>query len=473
MAPDIGELVAALPEELGEQRQEPSQALRDLLTKLSHQPVPVGRLTRFWALGSLKAKIAVAYLAWWIRTSYVRGDDRAAALNETHLKAAIALLGTMSYLRGTVMKIGQTLASYPSLVPEQFVDMLGALHFEAPPMHFSLLREHVRNELGQDPEDLFAEFDTKAFAAASLGQVHRARLKNGRQVAVKIQYPQIAKTIRSDFKNFNAIVFPMRLSKNWDNLKTQWQDICDMLERETDYELEAESLRKARLVFRDDDEVVVPRVYPELSTRHVLTMDFIAGKHMAAFLQTNPTQERRDRHGHQIFLAWSRLYYQLHTIYADPHPGNFLFMDDGRLGLIDFGCCREADAEEWDYLVAAEHVARAEDVRSAMRPLMVRSVDLEREDQLDAEWMSLLQDWCTWIWEPLEVDAPFDFGNPEYLKRGMHLLADLMRRRYVRSRPTNTWISRSLVGIRSLAYQLRARINLKKMLDEETTVVSR
>ncbi len=217
--PRIAELIDALPVE-SPQEAEQGAALQDLLRRLSHKRVPIGRLNRFWVLGTLQAKIAAAYLAWWLRTGYAAKEKKQLALNETHLKAALKLLGGMTYLRGAIMKAGQVIATHPDVVPEQFADVLGRLHFEAPPMHYSLLREFVRNELGDDPEDLFDEFETRAFAAASLGQVHRARVKgSGQLVAIKIQYPNIGRTIRDDFRNFMALLSPMRLSGDWDNLK--------------------------------------------------------------------------------------------------------------------------------------------------------------------------------------------------------------------------------------------------------------
>ncbi len=279
MAPDIGELVAALPDDLEEGSSTGKSSLPELLAQLSRKPVPVGRLARMWTLGTMEAKIAAAYLAYWIRSSYATKDEKERQLNETHLKAALQLLGGMSYLRGAIMKIGQTLAQYPQVVPAEYAEILGKLHFEAPPMHYSLLREHLRNELGADPEEVFAEFEHKAFAAASLGQVHRARLKSGEAVAVKVQYPNIARTIESDFRNFMALMTPMRLSKDWDNIRAQWEDIQQMLTWETDYLREADFLRRARAVFADDEGIVVPRVFDEFSTKRVLTMEFIEGVH--------------------------------------------------------------------------------------------------------------------------------------------------------------------------------------------------
>ncbi len=166
------------------------------------RPVPLGRWRRLRVLATLQAQIAAAYLFHWVRGWFLQADERERRLAETHWKVALRLLDSMGYLRGAVMKVGQTLANFPDIVPREFVETLDQLHYSAPPMHWALLREMVRNELGDDPENVFAWFDTNAFAAASLGQVHRARVKSGQDVAVKIQYPGMARAIREDFRNF-------------------------------------------------------------------------------------------------------------------------------------------------------------------------------------------------------------------------------------------------------------------------------
>src|SRR5258708_36537301 len=215
----------------------------------------------------------------------------------------------MSYLRGAVMKVGQTLANFPDIVPREFVETLEHLHFDAPPMHWSLLREMVFNELSDDPENLFESFEKRAFAAASLGQVHRARLKGGEEVAVKIQYPGIARTIREDFRNFFLFLLPGRLGKDWENMKDQFDDLRTRLERETDYEAEAVTLAKVRPLFREDEGIVVPRVFPQHSTARILTMERLGGVHLSEYLAQEPSQAERNAAARKVLRAWFRMMY--------------------------------------------------------------------------------------------------------------------------------------------------------------------
>src|SRR5256885_12629021 len=161
--PSIAQLVKALPDheavEVARDRTLPAPTRE----ATSLRPVPVGRLRRIGLLGTLQAKIAAAYFFYWVRGWFKDADERETLLAETHWRTAVRVLDSMSYLRGATMKIGQTLGSYPDIVPAAFVETLEQLHFDAPPMHWSLLREMVFNELGDDPENIFDSFEKRAF----------------------------------------------------------------------------------------------------------------------------------------------------------------------------------------------------------------------------------------------------------------------------------------------------------------------
>ena len=219
----------------------------------SMRPVPVGWFRRLRLLGTMQAKVGAAYLFHWLRGWFKDADENKRLLAETHWRTAVRILDTMSYLRGATMKVGQMMGNFPDIAPQEFTETLEKLHFEAPPMHWSLLKEMVFSELQEDPESLFASFEKRAFAAASLGQVHRARLRNGQELAVKIQYPGIADTIGDDVRNLLMFMLPARLSRDWENTKEQFDDLRHRLERETDYEQEAAMLRRVRGLFREHD----------------------------------------------------------------------------------------------------------------------------------------------------------------------------------------------------------------------------
>jgi predicted unusual protein kinase regulating ubiquinone biosynthesis (AarF/ABC1/UbiB family) len=462
MSPSVSDLMRALPDE---SESVESAALPEPLAAASLRPVPVGRWQRMRLLGTLQAKIGAAYLFHWIRGWFKKVEDRERSLAETHWRTALRLLDSMGYLRGAVMKIGQTLANFPDILPREFVETLQRLHFDAPPMHWSLLREMVHNELGDDPENIFASFEKRAFAAASLGQVHAARLKTGEEVAVKIQYPGIGRTIRVDFRNLFLFLLPGRLGRDWENTKDQFDDLRMRLERETDYEAEARTLEKIRPLFREDDGIVVPRVYPQHSTARVLTMERLPGVHLDEFLAGNPSQEARDEFGHKMIRAWYRMLYVGRLTYADPHPGNFLFMDDGRLGLIDFGFVVVHGDEEWTlirHMDRAMTTGRHEDLVAAAKDWSSISDDPAESDRLRLSVE--FQDWC---WRCRYCGEPIDYGDEADFRRGIDLFTEMMRKRYNRSRPSTPSIARMNFGVRSLLYRLKAKIDVRPIAEEE------
>jgi aarF domain-containing kinase len=460
MRPTVEELMRALPE-----AEEAAGPLAETLAAGSLSPVPVGRWRRLRLLGTLQAKIGAAYLFYWIRGWFKKADARERLLAETHWRTAVTLFDSMSYLRGAVMKIGQTLANLPDIVPQAFVEMLEQLQYEAPPMHWSLLREMVYNELGDDPENLFASFDRRAFAAASLGQVHAARLKTGEEVALKVQYPGIARSIRDDFRNFFLFLLPGRLSKDWESTKDQFDDIRARLERETDYTVEAAVQEKVRALFHEDDGIVVPRVHRGHSTSRILTMDFLNGVHLDEFMARNPSREERNEFARKIVRASYRMHYAGRLGYADIHPGNFLFMDDGRLGVIDFGFMIAYSDDEW---ILNRKVDRALTTGSREdRIAVVKDSCLITDESADAERLRLSEEFFDWGDGAPYRGRPFDYGNETDFRRGIDLFIEMVRKRYNRARPCTPAQARFVFGIRAMLYRLKAIIDIRSIAEEE------
>ena len=460
---DVVAALADLDNDEGAALQDP---LKDALADLDRRPGPEGALRRLWAFGGLQAQVALAYLAYWLRSWFIDADRRERELAEAHLRAAIKMLRTMGYLRGAAIKLGQALANLPHIVPDQIAETLEHLHFEAPPMHFALLRELVRNELGQEPEEAFATFDPRAFAAASLGQVHRATLKSGQVVAVKVQYPGIGRSIRSDFRTLSAFLLPLRLGRGWEPLKAQLEEIRRVIEQETDYQREAEWQRRVRSLFHEDDSILVPRVHDELSTRRVLTMEHLDGVHIHAFLASNPSQERRDHFGGLIVQSGCRLHYAGRLLYADPHPGNYLFRADGNLGLLDFGCVRPYTDQEWECNRLSDLAIRGgdDDVVRALRA----SLGLADGEGVDPEILSQNVAFGRWMWRPYLHDGPFDYGDPGYLREGVDRFTAIGRARITAPwLPMNAFIARWYFGMGAMLYRLRARVDVRAIYLQE------
>jgi hypothetical protein len=458
--PTVADLIRALPQDIEE-----LGPMAPQIDAAAFRPLPVGRLRRIGLLTTLQSKIFAAYLFYWLRKWFADASDRERLLAEAHWRAAVRVLDSMGYLRGATMKFGQMLGQYPNVVPAEFTETLAGLHFSAPPMHFSLLREMVFNELGDDPENIFASFDKRAFAAASLGQVHRARLWSGEGVAVKIQYPGIARTISDDLGNLAAFMLPARLSSDWENTREQFEDLRARLEQETDYVREVATLQKVRSLFHDADGIVVPRLFPQHCTERVITMERLEGLHLSDFLATSPSQERRNDLGRKLIRAWYRMLYAGRLVYADMNPGNFLFMDDGRLGVIDFGCMVECDDELWEMfrridrpLTTGEREPRIDFIR------WWSSIGDSPEEQ---EHLRLMDEYVGLLWSPRSFRGEFDFGDESYIRRSLDYFAELVTKRYTRGHASSPMMMRQQLGMQAILYRLKAKFEVQPIAEEE------
>lgn len=464
---EVSELLAALPEDDFSSAANAEWAqgrLREILADLAQRQVPVGSLHRLWTLSELSTQIALAYLNTWIRQwfSDVEASKRHRA--ETNLRLALKLFHRLGYLRGAMTKLGQAASNLPGILPDQVADILDRLHFDSPPMHYPLIREVVRNEFGKDAEEVFSNFEKEAFAAASLGQVHRARLKSGERVAVKIQYPGIARTIDADFRNLSALMLPLRLGKDWEYVKAQFEEVRRMLNQEVDYLQEAESTRLARDLFRPEDGIIVPRVYPEYSGKRVLTTEYIQGLHLRDYLATNPTQASRNGFGTKIYVAWKRMYYAFMP-YVDPHPGNYLFLSDGRLGLIDFGCVQHYGGEEREIMLLADKMSFED---SSLTGQVVRRVcGVSGDDPAWQDYLQMMAESRDWMMEPVSRPGAFDFGDEAHFQRGVDLFARTVRKRIIRANPMYVYWNRSIFGVKALLFRLRAQVDVHEVIRQE------
>jgi len=361
-------------------------------------------------------------------------------------------------------KLGQVAGHFPQIVPREMADTLERLHFEAPPMHYALIREVIANEMGKEPEQVFASFEREAFAAASLGQVHRARLHSGEPVAVKIQYPGIARTIDADFRNLSALLFPLRLGSDWEYVKAQFAEVRRMLNQEVDYRQEADSMRRASALFQPSDGIVIPRVYDEYSSRRVLVSELLKGRHLHDFLASDPPQELRNRFGTLLYRAQFRMYYA-HMNYADPHSGNYLFLEDGRLGLLDFGCVQYYDQVERELAALYERWIAGDE--SVLPRVLELACGLGPGDPGSERYLRFMHQAFEWMMEPMRADGPFDFGDEGHLNRGFAWFSEMVRERDMRGHPTYVYYNRCVFGIKALLYRLRAQVDLRSLHAEE------
>ena len=352
--------------------------------------LPTGRLARTARVGGL---VTGQGLRWaGMRTANrVRTPERAdAAQNERTAALVNQLVDQLGQMRGAAMKVGQMLSmlEFNGLEQEQqdqLQSKLAALRDDVPPVAFSDLEKLMRQEFGGPLRSVFSDFDERAFAAASIGQVHRATTVEGDDVVVKIQYPGIAEAVETDLRNA-MMLLPLvkRLAPGLD-AKALATEMRERISEELDYELEAQNQRRIERLMRGHPFIRIPRVHSALCTRRVLVSEYVAGERFEAVRRIEEAQ--RDRYGEIVFRFFFGLLYRDRIALGDPHPGNYLLCSDGRVCFLDFGLLRDVDAAR----VAGERVialAVRDDDAAALKAALVTAGYLPevRADAVDAEF---------------------------------------------------------------------------------------
>ncbi len=280
------------------------------------------------------AKIGGNYLKYYAKKSITGNDNK----DELHASNAEDIYDSLSNLKGSALKVAQMLSMDKNVLPRAYTDKFALSQYSAPPMSAPLVIKAFKNATGKYPEEIFDSFDAKCLAAASIGQVHLAR-KDNKTYAVKIQYPGIADSIQSDLRLVKPVANAMfGLSEK--EMKKYFEEVEEKLIEETNYDLELTRGQEITKACAHINGIFFPKYYSELSYSKVLVMDYLEGLHLKEYLLTNPTQESKNKVAQVI---WDFYEFQIHTlksIHADPHPGNFLFTADDRLGVIDFGCIK-------------------------------------------------------------------------------------------------------------------------------------
>ena len=296
--------------------------------------VPAGRIRRLGRLAYLTARTTGDLLAAQARRRLTGETLPHADLR----KAGERILATLGELKGAALKLGQALAMDPDALPEEARSVVAKLLSQAPQrMEFAQVAEVIRAELGRDPDQLFSFFEREPLAAASLGQVHAARLLDGREVVVKVQYPGVDKALENDLANAAVLVRGIALTGQALDGRIYYDELRASLLRELDYAQEAAQAEAYRAAAQRHPELVVPEVVKDRSTKRVLCLERVHGKLLVDFMESKASDEERFRVARLLILAIWGPFYAARLVHADPHPGNFVVMADGRLGVLDFG----------------------------------------------------------------------------------------------------------------------------------------
>ncbi|HEV3128673.1 MAG TPA: AarF/ABC1/UbiB kinase family protein [Solirubrobacteraceae bacterium] len=303
--------------------------------------IPTSRAGRTAKVGRLAAGQAVRQAGTHVTNVARTKEGKKVALERRHIEAAEQIVDALGHMKGAAMKVGQVMSFLDvGLVPEEYREefqrKLGKLRDAAPTVTFKDMRKVMESELEEPLDKLFEEFDEEPIAAASIGQVYRARLRDdGRQVAIKVQYPGVDAAVRADMQNLGLILRVVKRIAPGMDPQAIGKEIRDRIEDELDYELEAGNQRALARIFRGHPFIVVPDVVTSLSRQRVMVSDYVHGTGFEA-LKGYP-QEERDRIGEILFRFYFGCLYRLHQFSGDPHPGNSLLLDDGRMAFLDFG----------------------------------------------------------------------------------------------------------------------------------------
>jgi predicted unusual protein kinase regulating ubiquinone biosynthesis (AarF/ABC1/UbiB family) len=396
-------------------------------------------------------------------------EKRKERMDDVALSSATRLVDTLGTMKGAAMKMGQ-LASFidtdylPDEYRELYQDKLSTLRTSAPAMPWEKVRKVLEQEYEEPYEELFESIQPQAFAAASIGQVHRGVLHDGRRVAVKIQYPGVDAAIRADLSNAGMI---LRLAKAFApglDAKAAAEELRERVLEELDYEYEAQNQRSFARAYRDHPFIYVPDVITRLSRSRVLVTEYVQGAAFSDVKQKD--QESRDRFGEIVFRFYLGSIYQLNHFNADAHPGNYLLMDDGRVAFLDFGMTKRLDPEQ---IRLEEEVvkARLDHDPDRLREKLHELGFLRNPKRIDAEQLMAHVDAVGgWYFADAELQI-----TSEYVMGVISAISDprsdfyaLMRRENV---PANELMGRRMeVGVLAVLGQLRARRNWHRIARE-------
>ncbi|HUI25505.1 MAG TPA: AarF/ABC1/UbiB kinase family protein, partial [Candidatus Kryptonia bacterium] len=379
-----------------------------------------GRAKRVFRVGELATSVGSSYVVEALKWPFRSADKRQQGMLDTHIRNAVKLVESSQQLKGAFMKLVQMLSMRDDILPPQALDVLSVVQSHVPPMEYPLIREQVKRELGKYPEDLFASFDETAFAAASLGQVHAARLPNGEEVVVKVQYPGVDETVKQDLQNIKTLLKTFALIGR-DVMRQKvdpsdvYRELEERLHEELDYVNEAKNIALFQKMFRDDDEIVIPQVYPDFSSRRVLTMTRVEGYPFADILSPGVEQSLKDWVALKYFRTVWRQVFEFGILHTDPHPGNYLVTFHPKLVILDFGSIRIfPEPIRAAYLGLARAILARDE--PAMADCFVRLGFLDKGD--DPKPMVRIM---YVIFEPVMVDRRYDPRDFNSVERAMEI----------------------------------------------------
>ena len=420
--------------------------------------IPTSKIQRASKLVSTGAKVGVNYLKYYGDKIVNTEEDAKARLNKNN---ATDIYDGLKQLKGSALKVAQMLSMEKSILPQAYVEKFSLAQFSVPPLSPPLVIKTFKKYFGKHPNDIFDTFNATSVNAASIGQVHLAE-KNGKKLAVKIQYPGVAESIASDLAMVKPVAMSMFNIKGKDSDK-YFKEVENKLVEETNYILEIEQSKEIAKACSHISNLSFPNYYENLSSERIITMDYMVGEHLSEFTAYNQDQEKANKLGQAL---WDFYMYQIHNlkkVHADPHPGNFLVSEKGELIALDFGCMKTipmAFYTPYFELAKKENISnKAYFIDKLYELEILRNDDSKEELEF---FTAMFHDMLSLFTQPFHQDT-FDFSDGEFFGKIAELgeryskSTDLKKMNGNRGSKHFIYINRTFFGLYNLMFDLKAQ----------------
>tara|TARA_R110002096_G_scaffold12004_2_gene43623 strand:- start:8369 stop:9679 length:1311 start_codon:yes stop_codon:yes gene_type:complete len=420
--------------------------------------IPTSKIQRATKLVSTGAKVGVNYIKYYGDKMVNSETDAKARLNKNN---ATDIYDGLKQLKGSALKVAQMLSMEKSILPQAYVEKFSLAQFSVPPLSPPLVIKTFKKYFGKHPNDIFDTFNATSVNAASIGQVHIAE-KNGKKLAVKIQYPGVAESIASDLAMVKPIAMSMFNIKGKDSDK-YFKEVENKLVEETNYILEMQQSKEIALACSHIPYLKFPKYYEDLSSERIITMDYMEGEHLSEFTAYNTDQDKSNKLGQAL---WDFYMFQIHNlkkVHADPHPGNFLIAKEGRLIALDFGCMKTIPME---FYTPYFELAKKENINNEAN-FVAKLYELEilRADDSKEElrfFTGMFYDMLSLFTQPFHAEV-FDFSNADFFRKIAELgeryskSTDLKKMNGNRGSKHFIYINRTFFGLYNLMFDLKAK----------------
>ena len=420
--------------------------------------IPTSKIQRATKMVTTGAKVGVNYLKYYGDKMVNSEVDAKERLNQNN---ATDIYDGLKQLKGSALKVAQMLSMEKSILPQAYVEKFSLAQFSVPPLSPPLVIRTFKKYFGKNPNDIFDTFNATSVNAASIGQVHIAE-KDGKKLAVKIQYPGVAESITSDLAMVKPIAMSMFNIKGKDSDK-YFKEVENKLGEETNYDLEIKQSKEIALACSHISDIQFPQYYEELSSERIITMDYMEGKHLSEFTAINTNQEKSNILGQALWDFYMFQIHKLKKVHADPHPGNFLVSEDIKLIALDFGCMK---AIPDDFYIPYFELAKPENIKNKDYFLSkLYELEILREDDSEEEiafFTDMFHEMLSLFTQPFHSEN-FDFSNPEFFGKIAELgeryskNTDLRKMNGNRGSKHFIYINRTFFGLYNLMFDLKSK----------------